>query len=71
MPTDSDCRAFAAKMFGKLPKNTISRSYKFTDMRRRSCAKELMQKSNVAKDLERARHCGLIADGRSQANREI
>ena len=38
--TDSDCRAFP---LGKLPKNTISRNYKITNKRLRSCAKELAQ----------------------------
>ena len=39
--TDSDYCAFAPKMFGKLPKNTISRNYKFENKRLVSCAKEL------------------------------
>ena len=42
--TDSDCCAFAPKIVGKLPKNTISRNHKITNKRRLLlCAKELAQ----------------------------
>ena len=35
--------AFAPKLFGKLPKNTISRNYKVTNERLLSCVNELVQ----------------------------
>ena len=38
--TDSHCCAFAPKIVGKLPKNTISRNYKITNKRLLSCAEE-------------------------------
>ena len=40
--THRDCCAFAI-VFGKLPKNTISRNYKITNKRLPSCAKGILQ----------------------------
>ena len=39
----SDYWALTPKVFGKLPKNTISRNHKTTNKRLPSCAKELVQ----------------------------
>ena len=74
--TDSDCCGFAPKMFGMISKNTISRNYRITNKGLLSFAKELVQnvpmKSSIAKhQCKRARHCGLIASGRSPANRDF
>ena len=41
--TDSDCCAFAPKIFGQVTKNTISRNYKITNRRLLSWANELVQ----------------------------
>ena len=42
LSTDSDCCAFAPKMFGKLLKDTISRNYKIMNKRLLSYAKVLL-----------------------------
>ena len=75
--TDSECCAFPSKIFGKLPKNTISKNYKITNKRPISCAKELVQNvswSHVSQSIvgwKRARHYGPIANRRSGAIRDF
>ena len=59
---------FAAKNFGKLPKNTISRNYNITNKRLLSCHYE--GKCCKALWLQRARHCGLITKESGCRNRE-
>ena len=74
----SDCRAFAPNFFEKLPKNIISRNYIKLRIRgspapKNSCHYEVNMNSSVAKHYgcKRARHCGLIGNGHSQANRDF
>ena len=65
------------KILGDLLKNATSRNYQITIKRLFSCAEELVQKiiikSSVARHYgcKRARHCGLIANGRSEVNRDF
>ena len=76
---DCDCCSFAPKISsGKLAKNTVSRKYKITNKRHLVCTKELVrnaslwsQVSQSIKGCKRARHCGLIANRRSQADRDF
>ena len=71
--SDSDCCAFVPTICGKLHKNSISRNYKITNKRLLVGMKVLMQKSSVAKHYgcKCMRHCGLIANGHGQADRDF
>ena len=57
---DSDYHAFAPKICGKLLENTIPENVSWWSQ---------MSQSIMA--VKRARHCGLLANGRSQANRDF
>ena len=75
----SNCCTFAHKFFCKLPKKTISRNCEITKSTgffyawTNSFRTYVIMNSSVAKHYgcKRTMHCGLIANGRSQANRDF
>ena len=63
--SDIDCCAFAPEIYGKLPKNAISRDYKIMKYKASSTwthAEHVVEQSGVTKryGFKHARHCGLL-----------
>ena len=73
----SDCCGFASKVYSKLPiKNTISRNHKIEIKTLLASAKKLVQNVSLYDYYSgwksaRGISCGLIANGRSQENRDF
>ena len=64
---DSDCCAFAPKIYGELPENNISKNYKIENNSLLSRAKDLVWRKALW--LQACKSLCLLANGRSEANR--